>query len=589
MLRITTLGISMFFLLECCAVGVLILGALFLPGFPSGWFKAAENQLSRLARRRVLAVIAVGVLALAIRAALLPIAPVPQAGFHDEFGYLLLGDTFAHGRVTNPTHPMWIHFESFYIIQQPTYTAMFYPGQGLVLALGQVIGGHPFVGVWLSIGAMCAAICWMLQAWVPPAWALLGGVLAIIRLGSFSYWANSYQVGALPALGGALVLGSLPRIKRRRRVRDALVMGAGVAILVNTRPYESLFFCLPVSVAIFAWLQRAKGSQLRESLLHVLLPLGLLLAATAGSMAYYFWRTTGSPFRTPYMVDAQTYRVVPYFPWQPLNLEHTYHHRVFEQFFLHEWQMDSYRQARLSPFAASAGKISDFYRFFLGPALALPLLVVFVLNPSKFLQRAVTGKTGCLVEVCGATFIGLSLPIYFNPHYAAPLTSAIYALVLQSMRYLRLWRWRGKGVGLRLVRAIPLTCVLLFMLRAAAPRLHIPTPVEWKYTWESEHFQNLDRARALAKLRSLEGDHLVIVRYNQHHAAANEWVYNRADIDSAKVVWAHDMGERENAELIRYFPRRHVWFAEPDLAPPRISPYVVPLDPCAPASSRGKP
>jgi hypothetical protein len=579
----------MFSFLEYCAIGALVLGAFLLPSSPSGWFKAAENQLSRLARRRVLAVIGVGVLALATRAALLPIAPVPQPGFHDEFGYLLLGDTFAHGRVTNPTHPMWTHLESFYVIQKPTYTAKFYPGQGLVLALGKVIGGHPFVGVWLSLGAMCAAICWMLQAWLPPAWALLGGVLAIIRLGTFSYWANSYQVGALPALGGALVLGSLPRIKRRRRVRDALVMGVGVAILANTRPYESLFFCLPVSVAFLAWLLRAKGRQLRESLLHVLLPLGLLLAATAGSMAYYFWRTTGSPFRTPYMVDAQTYMAVPYFPWQPLNLKHTYHHRVFEQLFLHEWQMDSYRQARVSPLAALAGKISAFYRFFLGPALALPLLVLFVINPSQFLRRAVTGKTAFLIEVCGATFIGLSLPIYFNPHYAAPLTSAIYALVLQSMRHLRLWRWRGKEVGLRLVRAIPVTCVLLLLLRAAAPRLHIPTPVKWKYTWESEHFQNLDRAQAFAQLKKMLGDHLVIVRYNQYHLTANEWVYNRADIDSAKVVWARDMGDHENAELIRYFPQRRVWLAEPDLAPPRISPYVVPPDQCPPGSSRGTP
>jgi hypothetical protein len=577
----------MFSFLEYCAVGLLILGAYFLPSFPSGWFKAAEEQLSRLARRRVLAVITVGVLALATRAALLPIVPVPQPGFHDEFGYLLLGDTFAHGRVTNPTHPMWTHFESFYIVQQPTYTAKFYPGQGLVLALGQAIGGHPFVGVWLSVGAMCAAICWMLQGWLPASWALLGGLLAIIRLGSFSYWANSYQVGALPALGGALVLGSLPRIKRHRRVRDALVMGVGLAILANTRPYEGLFFCLPVSLAFFAWLLRAKGTQLRQPLLRVLLPLGLLLAAAAGSMAYYFWRTTGSPFRTPYMVDRETYMAVPYFPWQPLNLKHTYRHRVFEQLYLHEWQMDSYRQARMAPLATLAGKMCDFYRFFLGPLLAFPLLLLFVPNPSQFFRRAVSGKTGFLAAVCGATFIGMALPVYFNPHYAAPMTSAVYALVLQSMRYLRRWRWRGKGVGLGLVRAIPVSCVLLFLLRAAAPQLHIPTPVEWKYTWESEHFQNLDRARALAQLRRLTGKHLVIVRYNQYHFTANEWVYNRADIDSAKVVWARDMGCLENAELIRYFPQRRVWMAEPDLAPPRISPYVVPPDHCAPCPSRG--
>jgi len=556
-------------LLESVLVLVALVGALAFPSLGSRWFEKLERRFSQLARQRTLSVAAVGLLALILRAALLPVLPIPEPIVHDEFAYLLAADTYAHGRLTNPTHPMWVHFESFGIIQQPSYQCIAQPAQGMILAVGKILFHHPFWGVWLAAGLMCAAICWMLQGWLPPRWALLGGLLAVLRFGTLTYWTNSYWGGTAGAIGGALVLGALPRIKSYQRIRDALLMGLGLAILANSRPYEGFMFSLPVAVLLFAWMLGKHGPPFKASFLRVIMPLCLVLAATAAGIGYYCWRVTGNPFRMPYQVERQTYGAAPYFLWQPMGPPPLYHHAVMRDMYVKLPQVYEFARSPLGLLA----KAYRVWSFFLWPALTLPLLMLLVVLPYGFSWRQVRKKTRFLVLIFVTMFAGLALETFYEAHYASPLTGLILAFVLLAARQARLWRFRGKPSGLFLVRAIPVICVAMFVLRAAAGPLHIPLTEHYVPAWYEASSKSFGRAAILRELDQVPGKQLVVVRYQLGHPPFEEWVYNDADIDAATVVWAREMSPGENEGLLKYFSDRRVWLLEADEKPPRLSPY----------------
>ena len=574
----------MFLEIEAGLTILAVVLAFVAPKLGSSWFEALERSFGKLAERRGLSVVVTGLAALVLRAALLPILPIPAPGVHDEFGYLLLSDTFAHGRLTNPTNPMWVHFETFFVNWHPTYTAMYYPAQGLIMALGQVLTGQPFWGVWLSVGLMCAAITWMLQGWLEPGWALLGGFLAVIRFGTFNYWANSYWGGAVTATGGALVLGALPRMKKGLRVRHALVMGLGFALIGNSRPYEGLFFGVPVAVALLVWLWKMKRPDLGRALKRAMAPLLVVLALTVVAMGYYFWRTTGSPFNTPFLVFVNTNCPVPYFPWQSLKPIPHYHFAAFRTYYaVNDVARYKLTQSLVGLLEIQIHRQLEIWTFYLGFALAVPLLLVWVALPYGFSWRNVSSNTRFLLAATAAVVLGNMLPLWYEPHYTAAVTCSILALVLIALRRIRVWQWRGRPTGLSITRAVPSVCVLLLALRAAAGPLHLPLPPAWPnhgmLTWCSLTPSNTERAAVLRKLRRDPGRQLVIVHYGSHHEVFfNEWVYNRADLNSAKVIWARDMGPARNEELIKYFKNRHVWLVDADDHPPRLIPYSAAAD-----------
>jgi len=485
----------------------------------------------------------------------------PHPEIHDEFSYLLASDTFASGRLTNPRPPSWHSFESPHVLTTPTRQSKYPPSKGLLLALGQVLTGHPIVGVWIGMAGAAAALVWALIARFSPGWAFFGGMLPAIRFGvfkwdadlSWAYWLESYWGGELGLLGGALVLGAALRLLRRPERRAALVLGLGTAVLAANRPYEGVVVVLTIVLVLLLRLPSPTGLLGRVRTLAPALAAPILVLV---GLAAYSDAVVGNPWTLPHVVYTDQYQHVGHFVWSSnLDPEFTPDSRI-GRFHL------SFGKARLEQLEADGGGIRPLNLalqagFFLGAALllVLPLVIFDLRHDAVWLSLILFAMASA-----GNSVITVST---LHPHYFGPVSPVFIVLSLAAIGRVRPWRFQGRPIGKALSEAFVVACVLTFVvsvsLRAALYEAPQPFPA-------SRHEIN-------TRLASTPKPDLVIVSYSPNYPGGLEWVYSPADLDSGAVVWAHDLGERQNRELIASFPGREVWRLTMGGGIDRLEPY----------------
>lgn len=542
-----------------------IVWAFMRPRWGSAAFAWVERQFRALAAHRVRAIFVAGAIPMAVRLIMLAWYPAPQPIVHDEFSYLLQSDTFAHGRLANETPPYWQHFETEYTLLRPTYASQYEPAQGLILAFGQVVFGHPWWGVWLSVGIMCAAFCWALSTVLPMTWALFGALLAALQFGIFGIWMNSYFGGAVSATAGALIFGSLANLRNTGRWRRmAVLCAAGLAILFATRPFEGLIWSCVVLIYGYMILrnQRASRTALWRELL---LPFAAVCCLGGLGLAYYNWRVTGNAAVPPYLQYRAIYGTPQPFWWQgPITIPHFTYPELRDNY-LNQRHLYEMRNSIGEMLMAERERLRNFWRFFIGPFLTPALLFGALLFRDRKIRPWLFISLAFIADK--ATYHA------WFPAQNGPATILILLIVVQCWRHLRAWQRRhqwGIAMSRTLMAGLCLTVVIGGLGRAAEPMLgpsfrHI-VPI-----WESLYPPQRLRDEVSAKLEKIPGKHLVFVKYGAGHCFCEEWVFNLADPKEQRIVYIRPDKPSTDVGIARAFNDFDVWLMEPDLHPYRLS------------------
>jgi hypothetical protein len=305
------------------------------------------------------------------------------------------------------------------------------------------------------------------------------------------------------------------------------------------------------------------GPPAAVSLQRVVLPVSVVLIVTAVGMGFYNWRVTGHPLLFPYVLHERTYDIAPLFIWQHPRPVPIYRHEALRDFYT-GWALDWYNATRsLSGLiAVSFVKLRNPWILFQGLSplrlvLTIPLLVLpwCFGNPwRRFLLIAVT-----------ISIIGLLLITWPGARFIAPIMGAVIVLFVEAFRVLRIINLRTVPFGKLIVWSLVLVALLSFFYDFIG-RVK-DTTLRWSF----------ERARIRRQLEYSNSRHLIIVRYGPEHLLHQEWVYNEADIDVARVVWAREMTPDEDKKLIEYFKDRKIWLLDigNDEWPPKLMEYYT--------------
>ncbi|MFK7737211.1 MAG: hypothetical protein AB8B50_14340, partial [Pirellulaceae bacterium] len=486
-----------------------------------------------------------GCLGCAVAAAISTVKPFHPT-LHDEYSYLLGADTLLHGRLANPTPKAWEALQTFHVIMQPAYASKYPLAQSASIALGWWFLGIPLAGAWLGAGLASVSAVWMLAGVASRGWAILGGLIVAFHPAMQTAWSYSLAGGWLTFAASMMVLGGVLRLRRQNTEQaklSAAVMGCGIGMMALSRPFEGLVFTLgALGLLLVSWISDDKPMNWDKVLrvggiAGVPVALALLLTAAQNQA------TTGSVFTMPYQAHEASYGVAPLFVFGSVNSLDSEAWPTVMSRYHYGWSLQCFEERTgglgwLRGIAVAAGVVVGFGGFSL---TLLPAASLFWTGRHRFVMG--------VLAILGLQVAASATVCWVFPHYLAPLWACLLLVAVLGLR--RLLSGFSRTVRVQILAG--LLTLQVVQLGGAAYSLRTATDRDWA----------AERARVSERLMNMEGDHLVFVQYDSDHIVHQEWVYNTADLDSARIIWAHFEEGRWQAEVRQAYGReRSVWLLE---------------------------
>jgi hypothetical protein len=258
------------------------------------------------------------------------------------------------------------------------------------------------------------------------------------------------------------------------------------------------------------------------------------------------------------MLSRYQYGIPANFTFQPNAQPHKQLNREQEVDYQAQSDVHGYEPETVRTYLRRLADRIRFCRFFLMPPLMLALPFFLPDLRARRIQWAAASVA--------LFFLGTNIYPYFYPQYVAAVTCLLILMAILGLRRLAL-------LNAGAMRILCLLCVAQFIFWYGFHLFGNEVlfgALESYESWDFVNFGDAEGRRAMDRqLEQAPGSQLVFVRLGPRHLL-REWIHNEADIDSARVVWALDLGEDEDAKLRAYYPRRNIWLVEPDAVPPKL-------------------